>query len=93
MKCQITEQPIKSVFCDSYSCRNRAAWRIGNPDGPGQLFMQLCHDCATSLIESGKALGLGAEVFACEHCNKEFDNEKSCKMHSIRCPERKEEGA
>jgi DNA-directed RNA polymerase subunit RPC12/RpoP len=30
-------------------------------------------------------------VFACEHCGKEFDNEKSCKMHSIRCPERKGE--
>lgn len=91
MKCQIVEQPIGSVFCDTYNCRNRAAWKVGNPDGPGQLFMQLCHSCAVSLIEGGKAKGIAAEVFACEHCGKEFDNEKSCKMHSIRCPERKGE--
>jgi hypothetical protein len=54
--------------------------------------MQLCRDCAISLVESGEAMGLKAETFVCEHCGKEFDNEKSRKMHAIRCSKRKEGG-
>jgi hypothetical protein len=92
LRCAFMEQNVRGVFCDSYNCKNIATLRIGNPEGPPQLFMQLCRDCAISLVESGEAMGLKAETFVCEHCGKEFDNEKSRKMHAIRCSKRKEEG-
>ena len=105
MSCEFVKQTFK-VFCGTYGCQNRAIWEVGNPEGPANLRLQLCEECARELAEEGvkkildlplyseedsaepEAEGEVPEGFSCPHCGKAFENEKSCKMHTIRCSKR-----
>lgn len=54
---QFFPQPFPSAPCDTFNCRNRAKWFIGRPDGPLNICLRLCDDCARVIL-----LNLPAEL-------------------------------
>ena len=51
-KAEVINNNNNSIFCETYNCRNRAAYFIGNPQGPRTKFTNLCNDCLKSIFES-----------------------------------------
>lgn len=47
---QFFPQPFPSAPCDTFNCRNRAAWFVGRPDGPLNICLRLCDDCAKAVL-------------------------------------------
>lgn len=45
-------QPFPSAACDIFSCTRRAKWFIGRPDGPLNIKLRICEECAKALMES-----------------------------------------
>lgn len=39
------------VPCETFNCRNRAAWSIGRPDAPVSTNYYVCDKCARSIVE------------------------------------------
>ncbi len=52
MNCELIRITLKAR-CETYRCREMAAFRVGRPDGSEFVMMNLCEDCARNLIESG----------------------------------------
>ena len=88
-KCEVREQK-SIVYCDTYNCRRRADWWLGNPDGPIQLNMQLCSECKESLEKSLLSLKEPEkEEFVCEYCGKSFKSVNARLGHYASCEVRK----
>lgn len=45
---------LRPIFktCDTYNCLKKAAYAIGRPDGPMQLWSYFCEDCMRSIVAS-----------------------------------------
>jgi len=51
-KLQIFKNNNPAVRCETFCCYKPAAYFIGRPDGPRNLFLNLCQECKDSLIDS-----------------------------------------
>lgn len=58
-KAQIFECPY-AIPCDTFNCYRTAKYFIGRPDGPLNLCIKLCEECAASVLQSA-VLEEGAE--------------------------------
>lgn len=52
MNCQIIKNGNNALFCEEYNCRNRASWFIGRPDGPRNLWKNICQECMENMIRT-----------------------------------------
>lgn len=52
MDVQIFKNRNAAIFCETYNCRNRAAWFIGRPDGPRSIWSNLCQECVENMIRT-----------------------------------------
>jgi len=41
-----------AAACETYNCHKKAAWAIGRPDGPRQLWHYHCDQCMLDVVES-----------------------------------------
>lgn len=52
MDVQIFKNRNAAIFCETYNCRNRAAWFVGRPDGPRSIWSNLCQECVENMIRT-----------------------------------------
>jgi len=72
MKCEVMKNNNNSIFCETYNCRNRAKWFIGNPQGPRNTWINLCDECLQSVYGSMPDSVKPAKVYKCDYCGEEF---------------------
>lgn len=97
MACEVNKVRYK-VYCETYGCRERAVYGIGNPAVPSKIH-NICEKCMKELIRNLPEELLSTQkkgeetpkAYICKYCGEELDSPPKLANHIRYCEARKGE--
>ena len=83
-----------AAACETYNCYKKAAWAIGRPDGPRQLWHYHCDQCMRDIesapeeLRTHESTQTDTKSYSCDYCGEPFEKPIQKANHMRNCPKK-----